>query len=90
MRVAFYAVDRLEGKLAVLVADDGTTMDVPRNALPSRIREGTVLRVRADANGRPDWSSAEIDRGEEEKRVREAKRTLDDLKRGDPGGDITL
>jgi len=33
-------------------------------------------------------SSAVIGRQEEERRLREAKEMLDDLKRNDPGGDI--
>jgi len=90
MITAFYAVDRIEGKIVVLVADDGTTVDVPRSTLPTRLREGTVLRVRLGANGKPDWSSAEIDRDEEERRLKEANDTLNEMKRSDPGGDITL
>jgi hypothetical protein len=90
MITAFYAVDRIEGTVAVLVADDGTTTEVPRSALPTRLREGSVLRVRLGANGKPDWSSAEIDRDEAERRLKEANDTLDEMKRSDPGGDITL
>jgi hypothetical protein len=37
-----------------------------------------------------DWSSAEIDKKEEERRLREATRVLDTMKRSDPGGDIKL
>jgi hypothetical protein len=90
MITAFYAVDRIEGTIVVLVADDGATVEVPRSAFPTRLREGSVLRVRLGANGRPDWSSAEIDRDEEERRLKEANKMLDEMKRSDPGGDITL
>ena len=90
MITAFYAVDRIEGIVAVLVADDGKMVEVPRSTLPTRLREGTVLRVRLGANGKPDWSSAEIDRDEEERRLKEANDTLNEMKRSDPGGDITL
>jgi hypothetical protein len=90
MITAFYAVDRIEGKIVVLVADDGTTAEVPRATLPARLREGSVLRVRLGVNGRPDWSSAEIDQDEEERRLKEANDMLDEMKRSDPGGDITL
>ena len=89
MTTAFYAVDRIEGKVAVLVADDGTTIDIARSKLP-RVREGSVLRVRLGANGEPDWSSAEIDKDEEERRLKRAREILDEMKRSDPGGDITL
>lgn len=88
--VKTYAVDRLEGEMAVVVADDGATFDVERTQLPQRIREGTILHVRAGKDGQPDWRSAEIDKDEEERRRKEAQETLDELKRTDPGGDVTL
>jgi hypothetical protein len=89
MTTAFYAVDRLEGKFAVVVGDDGKMIDVERSKLPRQVREGTVLRVRGGVTG-PDWSSAEVDRAEEERRRTAARKVLDDLKRSDPGGDIQL
>ncbi|HMG19648.1 MAG TPA: hypothetical protein VK573_13055 [Gemmatimonadales bacterium] len=58
--------------------------------ITTRLREGSVLRVPLGANGKPDWSSAEIDRDEEERRLKEANDMLDEMKRSDPGGDITL
>ena len=90
MKSAFYAVDRLEGAVAVLVSDSGATVQMPRVELPTGIREGAVLRVRFGAQNLPDWSSAVIDKQEEERRLREAKRLLDEMKRSDPGGDIKL
>jgi hypothetical protein len=90
MKYAFYAVDRLEGNIAVLVSDLGATLQMPRVELPTGLREGAVLRVRFGAQNLPDWSSAVIDKEEEQRRLREAKEMLDDLKRSDPGGDIKL
>jgi hypothetical protein len=90
MKVAFYAVDRLERNIVVLVSDTGETIDMPRVELPVGVREGAVLRVRFGAQNLPDWSSAVIDQDEEKRRLREAKRMLDEMKRSDPGGDITL
>jgi hypothetical protein len=55
-----YAVDLLGGRLATLVADDGTSADIPRRLLPSGFREGSVLRVAMGASG-PDWTTAEPD-----------------------------
>jgi hypothetical protein len=89
MKTVFYAVDRLEGKVAVLVADDGSTVEVDRSGLPARVREGTVLRV-AVPGREPDWASAEIDKNEQERRMKEMRQTLDEMKRSDPGGDIEL
>jgi hypothetical protein len=90
MKIAFYAVDRIEQGIAVLVSDRGETVQMPRVELPTGLREGTVLRVRFGAQNLPDWSSAVIDKEEEQRRLREAKEMLDDLKRSDPGGDIKL
>jgi hypothetical protein len=91
MKTAFYAVDRLERDIAVLVSDSGaTTVQMPRVELPTGIHEGAVPRVRFGAQNLPDWSSAVIDRQEEERRLREAKQMLDEMKRSDPGGDIKL
>ena len=86
----FYAVDRIEGNIAVLVSDSGATVQMPSVELPTGLREGAVLRVRFGAQNLPDWSSAVIDRQEEERRLREAKQMLDEMKRSDPGGDIKL
>ena len=90
MKYAFYAVDRLEGNIAVLVSDSGATAQMTRVELPTGLREGAVLRVRFGAQNLPDWSSAVIDKEEEQRRLRQAKEKLDDLKRSDPGGDIKL
>ena len=86
----FYAVDRLEEQMVVLVGDDETTVDVPRSNLPARAREGTVLRVELGADGRPDWSSARIDDKERERRLKAAQERLNRMSESDPGGDITI
>ncbi len=90
MSNVFYAVDRLEGQMVVLVGDDETTVDLPRRNLPARVREGSVLRVELGADGRPDWASAKIDDQERERRLKAAQERLDRTSESDPGGDITL
>ena len=90
MKYAFYAVDRVEGNIAVLVSDSGDTIDMPRLELPPSLHEGSVLRVQFGAQDLPDWSSAVVDVKEEKRRLKEAKDMLDDMKGSDPGGDITL
>ena len=87
---AFYSVDRLERAVAVLVGDDGVGLDVLKKTLPVTLREGIVLRVRLDAEGRPDWSSATIDDAERERRLQEARDRLERLRGTDPGGDVVL
>jgi len=60
VRTRTYAVDRLDGRLARLVSDDGTIADVPRRWLPSALREGSVVRVGLHPAG-PDWATAQPD-----------------------------
>lgn len=90
MKVALFAVDRLSGGIAVLVGDDGKTVEMPSAELPQGLHEGSVLRVRFGLANQPDWSSAVIDKEEEQRRRKEAQRILDEMKRSDPGGDISL
>lgn len=59
-RTRTYAVDRLDGRLARLVSDDGSTAEIPRRWLPAALKEGTVLRVSV-APGGPDWAGAQLD-----------------------------
>lgn len=87
---AFYSVDRLEHAVAVLVGDDGVGLDVLKQSLPVKVREGMVLRVPLDADGHPNWSSATIDDAERERRVQQARDRLDRLRGTDPGGDVVL
>ena len=44
-----FAVDRLEGAIAVLEAEDGRLIDVPLADLPEGTRQGSILRN--DAKG---------------------------------------
>ena len=69
-RKRVWVVDRIEGKVAVLVADDDQkTLDMPLTALPHGLREGTVLRV-TESKGHPLWTSAMLD---EELKVEKAQ-----------------
>ena len=85
-----WVVDRVEGRIAVLVADDDEeTLDVPLNVLPHGLREGTVLRV-TESKGHLLWVSAMLDEDLRLKRLRQAETALHELKNRDPGGDIVL
>ena len=86
-----FVVDRREGRMLVLVADDETTLDVPASRLPRACRaEGAVLRVTRDAAGEPAWEDATRDRAEEARRLADLKRRAERLRRSDPGGDVVL
>ena len=85
-----WVVDRVEGRIAVLVADDDEeTLDVPLNVLPHGLREGTVLRV-TESEGHPLWASAMLDEELRLRRLRQAETALNELKSRDPGGNIVL
>jgi len=85
-----WVVDRIEGEVAVLVADDDQEiLDMPLNVLPRGLREGAVLKV-PESKGHPLWGSAMLDEELRLKRLRHAEPILDELKNRDPGGDIVL
>jgi hypothetical protein len=88
-RRRYFVVDRIEGALAVLVADDRSTTEVPVSALPKGVREDDVLRVPVRA-ARPDWSRAVVDAVERRRRVDQSSRALEEMKKRDPGGDVDL
>lgn len=85
-----WVVDRVEGGVAVLVADDDQeTLDVPLSVLPPGLREGSVLSV-GESGGEVLWTSAVLDEELRLERLRQAEAALDELRKRDPGGDIVL
>jgi hypothetical protein len=88
--MAYFAVDRIEGSIAVLIGADRAQHDVPRKQLPKGTGEGSVLDVPLDAGGQPVWAGARLDAAERERRLARARAMLEELKKGDPGGDIVL
>jgi DUF3006 family protein len=86
----FYVIDRIEGRIAVIVGDDGRSFDVPRDRLPKGCREGTVLRLEAESDRDPDWSLAVIDEAERARRIAQAREMQRRLGESDPGGDVVL
>ena len=82
-------VDRIEGRVAVLIADDGALHQVAMADLRGAVREGAVFRVPIEA-GVPRWARAQRDAAEEARRRTAAQARLDALRRGDSGGDVVL
>ena len=89
----YFAVDRIEqadgARIAVLVGDTGTPIDVPCSMLPAGITDGLVLRVPM-TDAAPAWHRAEPDANETARRRSTAKRLQQELLREDPGGDLVL
>lgn len=73
------SIDRFEGKLAVLLADDGTLIDFPRKLLPKGAKAGDVLSLTIDLDAAA--IKAVID---------QTRKVQDELQQRDPGGDLKL
>jgi len=69
----YYAVDHVNGQIAVLADDEGRSVALPLTRLPKGVTKGSVLSIRLDNAGTPSWSSAEIDDDEARRRLEEAK-----------------
>jgi hypothetical protein len=76
------SLDRFEGKskeIAVLVTDDGETVNMPKSFLPPAVKPGDVLTV---SIGRDDEATRKL--------AAETRQVQDKLSARDPGGDIKL
>lgn len=74
--------DRLEGEkneIAVLLTEDGTSINLPRRCLPRSARPGDVLSL-----------SLERDLRATRQLTDQTRAIQDELKQSDPGGDIKL
>lgn len=90
-RQAFFAsVDRIEGRIVVLISDDGVSHEVTREELGPHVEEGTILHVSVDAKGSPLWKDAKVDPAEQKRRTDARRKQWDDLTKNDPGGEIQL
>jgi hypothetical protein len=76
------SIDRFEGdkkQIAVLVAEDGTTIDFPRALLPKGVKAGDILTLQI-----------ERDAGATRKLAVATRKVQDQLKTTDPGGGLKL
>jgi hypothetical protein len=76
------SLDRFEGKkksIAVLLTDDGQSINLPRALLPPGAKAGDVLSL-----------SLETDPEATRKLAEETRQVQQDLEKTDPGGDIKL
>ena len=90
MSTEMWVVDRIEGSVAVLVSDDGQTVNVDRTDLVQTVTEGDVLRIDVSDDPRRDWSNARVLRAETQERRDAAEAQLNRLRKRDPGGDVEL
>ena len=76
------SLDRFEGKgkqIAVLLTDDGESLNFPKSLLPSGTKPGDVLTLTLE---RDDLASKQL--------AEETRQVQDRLAQRDPGGDIKL
>ncbi len=85
-----WIVDRFEGDTAVVERALHETLTLPRTLLPSGAREGDVLRVVVEAGDGESRLTVTRDPDKTRRRAAEAGRLLDQLKKGDAGGDVKL
>lgn len=87
-----FAVDRVEGRTVVLLADENERqLDVDAGRLPRDCASGgAVIDVPVAPDGTFDWEDAVRNRAEEQRRLEEARLRLERLRRADDGGDVAL
>jgi hypothetical protein len=76
------SIDRFEGakkEVAVLVADDGTSFDLPRRLLPPGTKAGDVVSLTIERDAKATT-----------RLVAKTKKVQADLAKGDDGKDIQL
>ncbi len=76
------SIDRFEGKgkdIAVLVTDDGETLNIPKSLLPPKSKPGDVLKLSLERDEQATQDVAD-----------ETRRVQGKLSETDPGGDIKL
>ncbi len=76
------SIDRFEGdgkSIAVLLTDDGATINFPRALLPADAKPGDVLSM-----------TLARDEAATKKVAADTRKIQDDLKATDPGGDLKL
>ena len=82
------SVDRLEGTIAVLEAEDGRVFEVPVTSFKIPPREGMIYRV--PVGKQPQWAKAQPDHEATALRKAEMEKRLKNLMRHDHGGDVKL
>ena len=85
-----WAVDRIEGDVAVVVSDAGSrAVQVSLTKLPEGTEEKSILHV-FERREQPVWNSAVLDESIEIEKESESEEIVEGLKQRDPGGDITI
>jgi len=85
-----WAVDRIEGDVAVLVSDaDSRAVQVSLTKLPEGTEEKSILHV-FERRDQPVWNSAVLDESIQIEKESDSEEIVEDLKQRDPGGDITI
>ncbi len=65
----YYAVEQINGGVAVLLDDDRRPIAVPLSRLPRSTQQGALLAIPVDLFGTPSWSDARVDVAETRRRI---------------------
>jgi len=84
------SIDRVEKGVAVAESDAGHRYEVETARFREKPTEGMVYRVPVDAEGEPRWESAHADPVEAARRRRQLGNRMNNLRKGDSGGDVKL
>ncbi|GAA5514895.1 hypothetical protein Dcar01_03659 [Deinococcus carri] len=79
-------VDAIEGGLARVEREDGSTEDWPLASLPCGVQEGDVVRLTVSGGD----LDIEIDHAETQRRQGTAQQQLDTLNQATPSGELDL
>jgi hypothetical protein len=85
----FFAVDRVESGVAIMMDDDLNELAVSVSQFRGPVIEGTVMKVPISDKG-PDWGAGMPDEKEKNRRLSVAQAKLRQMQRKDPGGDLDL
>lgn len=85
----YYVVDRIQKGVAVLRGEAGDEVALPVHRLSCQVGEGAVLRIPLGSDNQPEFLRAVVDETERKRRKEAAAGALDELRKRDPGGDVT-
>ena len=88
MTTHFWVIDSIHTDRVVLVCDDGRAASTRPSNLPDDLEAQMVLTIESDADGKPDWSTAAIDRGGTERRRQQSAALVQKLRKSDQHGFI--
>jgi len=86
MATHIWVVDTVHSDKIVLVCDDGRAATASPTQLPDGLEDRMVLEVESDAQGQPDWTTANVDAEETDRRRKQSADFVEKLRKSDEHG----